>query len=44
MQGNTALGLGVLKLLNGGEVAVDEAGVRERPQMFGWLKFGRVGW
>ncbi len=40
---DAAVGLHVLQFVDGGEVAVDERGVGERPQMFGGLQLRRVG-
>jgi len=40
LQGHTALGLGIFQVIYGGEVAVDEHGVGERPQMLGRLELG----
>lgn len=42
LQGDTALGLDVLQLLNRAEMAIDERGISERPQMFRGLEFGGV--
>ena len=42
LQGDTAGGLDVLQLLDRGEMAVDQDGVGERPQMFGGLQFGGI--
>ena len=36
--------LGLLQLLDAGEVPVDEAGVGERPEVLGGLEFGGIGW
>lgn len=35
--------LGVFQVLDGGEVLVDEGGVRQRPEMFGGLQFRGIG-
>ena len=35
---DATLGLRVLQLLDAGEVPMDPCGVRQRPQMFGWLQ------
>jgi len=43
LQGGTALGLRVLQVVDGADVAVDERGVREGPRMLGRLEFGRGG-
>ena len=43
LERDTALGLGVLQVVNRGEMAVGKRGVGERPQVFGGLKLGRVG-
>jgi hypothetical protein len=37
LEGDTAGRLDVLQLLDGGEVAIDQDGIGEGPQMFGWL-------
>ena len=36
--------LGVFELLTAGEVAVDQRRIRQRPEVLGWLQFGRIGW
>src|SRR5262245_12818457 len=36
--------LGLFELLDGREMAVHEHGVGERPQVFGGLEFGGIGW
>jgi len=38
----TAGELDVFEFLDAGEVAIDQAGVGERPEMFGWLQLGRI--
>ncbi len=42
LKGDAACGLGVLKVVDGGEMAVGERGVGERPEMLGGLQFGRI--
>ena len=42
LERNTARHLGILKLLNRGEMTVGERRIGERPQMFRWLEFGRI--
>ena len=42
LERHTAGGLGVLEVLNGGEMAVDQDGVGEGPQMLGGLEFRRI--
>src|SRR5262245_55089845 len=37
LQGEAALGLGILQLLDAGKVPIGQHRVRQRPQMFGWL-------
>jgi hypothetical protein len=35
---DNTLRLDTLEFVNGDEMAVDEAGIRERPEMLGWLQ------
>ena len=35
--------LNVLQLLDSGELAIDQGGVGQRPEMFSGLELGRVG-
>jgi len=42
LQRQAAGGLSVLQVVDGGEVAIGEHRVGERPQMLGGLEFGRV--
>jgi len=44
LQDNAALRLGVLQLLDAGEVPIDQHRVRQRPQVLGRLQFGGMGW
>jgi hypothetical protein len=43
LQRDTPSGLGLLELVDGGEVAVDQDGIGQLPQVFDWLQFRRVG-
>ncbi len=43
MQRHAALRLDVLELVDGGEVAIGQHGIGQRPQMFGGLQLGGVG-
>jgi len=43
LQGSTTGELRVLQVVDGLEVAIDERGVRELPQVLGRLEFGREG-
>ena len=43
LQRDTVLGLRFFEVLDGGEMAVDQRGVGQRPQMLGRLEFWRVG-
>jgi hypothetical protein len=38
LESGAASELGIFKIFDGGELAVDEGGVGERPQMLGWLQ------
>ena len=42
VEGDAALGLGIFELVDGGEVPIDQHGVRQRPQMLGGLELGRI--
>ena len=42
LQRDTASGLGVFELLDGGEMAIHQDGIGERPQMLCGLEFGRI--
>ena len=42
LERDTARHLGILELLDGGEMTIDERRIGERPQMFRWLEFGRI--
>ena len=42
LQRHTAGGLSVFQLLNASKMPIHQDCVGERPQMFGWLQFGRV--
>ena len=44
LQSDTALRLGVLQLVDGGEMPIHQHGIGEGPEMFGWLQFWRIGW
>ncbi len=44
LEDNTAVRLDILQLVQGLEVPIDEWRVGERPEAFGRLDFGRVGW
>ena len=44
LQCYTASGLGVFELLNGGEMAIHQDGIGERPEMLSGLEFGRICW
>lgn len=39
LQGDTALGLDVFELVDGGEVAIGQDGVGQRPEVLGGLQF-----
>ncbi len=42
VEGDAARGLGICELVDGGEVAIDQHGIRQRPQMLGGLELGRI--
>jgi len=42
VEGDAARGLGIFELVDGGEVPIDQHGVRQRPQMLGGLELGRI--
>jgi hypothetical protein len=42
LEGATALCLGVLKVVDPGEMAIGERSIRERPEMFGGLELRRI--
>ena len=42
VEGDAARGLGIFELVDGSEVAIDQHGVRQRPQMLGGLELGRI--
>jgi hypothetical protein len=42
VQSDTAHSLDVVQFVEGGEMAVDRAGVAERPQVLGGLQLGRI--
>src|SRR5262245_46346950 len=42
LEGDTARHLGILQLLKGGKVPIEQDGIGERPQMLGRLEFGRI--
>jgi hypothetical protein len=42
LQRHTAGSLGVFQLVDGGEMALEERRIGERPQMFSGLQFGRI--
>jgi hypothetical protein len=44
LERHTALGLRFLQVLDGGEMAVDQWRVGERPEVFSWLHFWRIRW
>jgi hypothetical protein len=44
LQSDTALRLGVLQLVDGGEMPIHQHSIGEGPEMFGWLQFWRIGW
>jgi hypothetical protein len=44
LQGDTAPGLRLLEVLDRGEMPIDERRVGERPEVFGGLQLGGVGW
>jgi hypothetical protein len=43
LQRDTPRGLSVLKVVDRGEVTIHQHGIGERPQVLGWLEFGRIG-
>jgi hypothetical protein len=44
LQGDTALGLGILQLFDAGEVPVDQHRVGVWPQVLRWLQLRGIGW
>jgi hypothetical protein len=44
LEGGAASKLRIFQILDGGKVLVDERGVGQRPEVFGGLQFGRIGW
>jgi hypothetical protein len=42
LQRHTTLGLDILQLFNGDEMAIDEHGIGQRPQMLSRLEFWRI--
>ncbi|HEV8190845.1 MAG TPA: hypothetical protein VGP82_05090 [Ktedonobacterales bacterium] len=42
MEGDAARGLGVFELIDGGEMAVGQGGIGQRPQMLSRLELGRI--
>jgi hypothetical protein len=44
LEGDTTVGLGVVQVVNRGEMAISERRVGHRPEMFSRLELGRVGW
>jgi hypothetical protein len=44
LQSDTALRLGLLQLVDGGEMPIHQHGIGKGPEMFGWLQFWRIGW
>jgi len=42
LQGDTALRLGVLQLVDGGEMPIHQHGIGEWPQVLCQLQFGRI--
>src|SRR5215469_11398708 len=43
LEGNAARRLGILQLLDAGEMPVGQHGIRQGPQMFGRLQFRGIG-
>jgi hypothetical protein len=44
LEGGAAGALRVFQVVDGGEMAVEEAGIGQRPQMLSGLEFRRVRW
>lgn len=43
LQRHTALSLGIFEFINGGEVAIGQRGVGQRPEVFSGLQLGGIG-
>jgi len=41
---DAVLGFRLLQILDAGEMTIDQRSIGQRPEMFGGLQFGRVGW
>ena len=43
LERDAALSLGIFQIIDASEMAIGEDSVGERPEVFSWLEFGRVG-